>query len=395
MTMQSANLTADVLSPEELARYSRHIILPQVGQKGQEALAGARMLIIGMGGLGSPVALYLAAGGVGTLGLADFDVVEEHNLQRQILHRTEGVGTSKIRSARAQLQGLNPHISIRDHREGITIENAIALFADYDLIIDGSDNFPTRYLVNDAAFFARKPVVYGSIFQFEGQVSVFDPAAGFPCYRCLFPQMPDPGSVPNCAEAGVFGALCGVIGSIQAMEAIKYSIGIGESLAGRILILDALSMQFRSLNLKRDRNCPLCGSTPSISDLNEVNYEFECASDVPESETSGGDLPLEISPEEAKALLGSTPPPLLLDVREDFEVGICRIEQSLHIPLSRFYDEVDRVPEDRPVLIYCHHGFRSLKVARFLRERGLQSVTSMRGGIDSWARQVDPRMSRY
>ena len=393
--MPSANLTAEVLSPEELARYSRHVILPQVGQKGQEALAGARMLIVGMGGLGSPVALYLAAGGVGTLGLADFDAVEEHNLQRQILHRTDAVGTAKTRSARTQLHGLNPHISIQDHTEGITIENVIALFADYDLIIDGSDNFPTRYLVNDAAFFTRKPVVFGSIFQFEGQVSVFDPAAEFPCYRCLFPEMPDPGSVPNCAEAGVFGALCGVIGSIQAMEAIKYSIGIGESLAGRILVLDALSMQFRTLNLKKDSNCPLCGSTPSITHLDQGNYEFECVTDGTENEASASDLPLEVSPEQAKVLLGSTAPPLLLDVREDFEVGICRIEQSVHIPMSQFSDQADRVPEDRPIVIYCHHGFRSLNVAQFLRDRGFQSVTSMRGGIDAWARQVDPSMSRY
>ena len=385
------------LSPADLSRYSRHVLLDEVGVEGQRKLAAARVLVVGAGGLGSPAALYLAAAGVGTLGLADFDQVEEHNLQRQILHDTPAVGRPKVDSAAQRLAALNPGVQLRLHREGVTPANAIALFAGYDLIVDGADNFPTRYLNNDAAVLARRPLVYGSIFKFEGQVTVFDPAQGAPCYRCLFPAPPPPGIVPTCGEAGVFGALCGVIGSLQAMEAIKCLLGIGQSLRGRLLIYDALAQHFRLLNLKRDPGCPLCGREPRIRAIEAAAYDLSCAAPAPDA--SGGEpgsVPAEIPVEEARRLLGAREDrPILLDVREPYEVQICRIEGSEHVPMRSVPGRLDSLPRGRRILVLCHHGDRSRRVTEFLRARGFPAASNVQGGIAAWAERIDPSLRRY
>ena len=319
------------LSPAELARYSRHILLPGVGIEGQRKLAAARVLVVGAGGLGSPAALYLAAAGIGTIGIADFDKVEAHNLQRQILHDTPSVGRPKVESAAARLASLNPHIRVVPHPEGVTAANALALFSGYDIVVDGTDNFPTRYLNNDAAVLARRPLVYGSIFQFEGQVSVFDPARGAPCYRCLFPEPPPPGSVPNCGEAGVLGALCGTIGSLQALETIKLLLGIGEPLHGRLVAFDALSGRFRTIALRRDPACPLCGTAPSIRELRAETYVFGCATPPATAATDAAGaadpVPREVDVATARDLLARGEAELL-DVREPYEHAICRIARQ-------------------------------------------------------------------
>ncbi|MFA5056979.1 MAG: molybdopterin-synthase adenylyltransferase MoeB [Opitutaceae bacterium] len=384
------------LSPAELSRYSRHVLLDEVGIEGQRKLAAARVLVVGAGGLGSPAALYLAAAGIGTLGLADLDRVEEHNLQRQILHDTPAIGRPKVESAAQRLTALNPHIRVQLHRDGVTPASAVALFSAYDLIVDGTDNFPTRYLNNDAAFFARRPLVYGSIFKFEGQVSVFDPSRDGPCYRCLFPEPPPPGSVPNCGEAGVFGALCGVIGSLQAMEAIKYLLGIGQPLRGRLLVFDALAQQIRTLNLRRDGQCPLCGSDPRILQIDAAAYDFHCT--APAAGSTGSDhggIP-ELSVEDVRRLF-ETPDGqvLLLDVREPYETRICRIEGSRHIPMRAISERLGELPRDRHILVLCHHGSRSRHVAEQLRARGFPTVSNVAGGIDAWAERIDPQMRRY
>lgn len=390
------------LSPEELARYHRQMILPGISRSGQEALKNARVLVIGMGGLGSPVSLYLAAAGVGTLGLCDMDHVDLSNLHRQILHDTPARGQRKIDSALDRLKALNPHTHFHLHPEGIQVANAAELLAHYDLVVDGSDNFPTRYLVNDACTLARKPLVYGSIFQFEGQVSFFHPAEGTPCYRCLFPTMPAPGEVPNCAEAGVFGALAGLIGSLQALEALKYLTGVGENLRGKLLAVDSLSMSFRTLSLKKDPLCPLCGTTPTLQTLSEENYIFHCETPPTSMPT---DIPLEISVEDAALLVAGQPtdailPPngkkaLILDVREPDELAICAIDGHLHIPLKQLPDRWQSLPTDRLIIAHCHHGMRSLRATHFLRDKGLPLVTNMAGGIHSWAEEIDPSMQQY
>lgn len=380
-----------MLSPEELSRYSRHIRLPEVGVAGQQRLRGARVLVIGMGGLGSPVSLYLAAAGVGTLGLADFDVVEAHNLQRQVLHTENAVGGPKLDSAAARLRALNSGCELELHPDGITLDNAIELIGQYDLVVDGSDNFPTRYLVNDAAFFARRPLIYGSIFQFEGQVSLFDPARGAPCYRCLFPRMPDPATVPNCEQAGVFGALCGIVGSLQAMEALKYLMGMGESLAGKLLVLDTLRARIRTIRLKKDARCPLCGEKPDISGLNPDNYVFSCETESPPtSETS-----MEIDIHQAKQQLDAAGNPLLVDVREAFELEICALDNARHLPLGQLGELAETLPRDRDLIVFCHHGVRSLKAAQYLRARGFDRAVSMRGGIHQWAQEIDSSLAQY
>jgi adenylyltransferase/sulfurtransferase len=385
------------LSAEELSRYSRQVLLEEVGVAGQRKLAAARVLVVGAGGLGSPAALYLAAAGVGVLGLADLDQVEGHNLQRQIVHDTAAVGRPKVESAARRLAALNPHVKLQLHDRGVTPANAIALFSGYDLIVDGSDNFPTRYLNNDAAFLARRPLVYGSIFKFEGQVSVFDPANGGPCYRCLFPEPPPPGSVPNCEEAGVFGALCGVVGSLQAMEAVKYLLGIGDSLRGRLLVCDALTMQFRILNLQPDPCCPLCGRAPRIREIDAAAYRFDCGVPTPDS---GGpasvEIPPEISVEEARDLLAAAAgKALLLDVREPYEVEISRIEGGTHIPMRQIPARLDELPRDRRLLVICHHGGRSRRVVGYLRGLGFPAVSNVQGGVAAWAERIDPALRRY
>ncbi|MFO7725661.1 MAG: molybdopterin-synthase adenylyltransferase MoeB, partial [Oceanipulchritudo sp.] len=354
-------------------RYRRQTILPGVGASGQEKLARSRVLVIGMGGLGSPVSLYLAAAGVGTLGLADHDRVETSNLHRQILHADEAEGRPKVESARARLLGINPGLKTEILPDGITPENAEALIRQYDLVVDGTDNFPTRYLINDAAWLTGTPLVYGSIFQFEGQVSVFDPASGSPCYRCLFPQPPEPGTVPNCAEAGVFGALCGIVGSWQASEAIKFILGLGEPLTGRIKVIDTLSGRDQLVSLKKDAACPLCGASPSITSIHSDAYTDTCTVENPGPDA----LPLEISLEEAAEKLRGPTPPLLLDVREDYERRICVLGDDLHIPTGEIQFKWDALPRDRHLLVYCHHGMRSLFVARFLHEKGFQYVQSL------------------
>jgi molybdopterin/thiamine biosynthesis adenylyltransferase/rhodanese-related sulfurtransferase len=383
-----------ILSPAELARYSRHILLPEVGVDGQARLASSSALVIGAGGLGSPIALYLAAAGVGTIGIAEFDRVEEHNLQRQILHDTQSVGAAKAHSARDRIAALNPHVQVVLHESGVGPANAEAMFRGYDVIVDGTDNFPTRYLNNDAAFFAGKPLVYGSIFQFEGQVSVFDPAGGAPCYRCLFPEPPPPGSVPNCGEAGVLGALCGVIGSLQAMEAIKLLARIGEPLRGRLMVFDALATEFRTLKLRKDPECPLCGAHPRITSIEPSRYEQGCAPS-PAAAVDDGEIPIEVDVHEAARLTGNGAGAVMLDVREPFEHAIGSVAGSMLVPMRRVPEALDDLPADKPILVICHTGVRSLRVAEFLRARGFDRAASVARGIEEWSREIDPTIPRY
>lgn len=380
------------LSPAELRRYSRQILLGEIGADGQRRLAGARVLIIGAGGLGSPAALYLAAAGVGTLGLADHDRVEEHNLQRQLLHTTATVGQPKTASAAHQLRELNPHITVVEHPAGITADNALALFSAYDIILDGTDNFSTRYLNNDAACLTQRPLVYGSVFKFEGQVSVFDPARGGPCYRCLFPTPPPAGSVPGCGEAGVLGALCGVIGSLQALEVLKLVTGIGEPLRGRLLTYNALTCTQQTLSLPRAGDCPVCGRQPRITSLDPAHYAPACPPPV----MNATDYPFEVSVETARQLLETQPAAtLLLDVREPFELDICRLAGATHIPMRQVPGQLAALPTDRHILVVCHHGGRSQRVTEFLRQQGYHAVSNIAGGIDAWAEEIDPSLARY
>lgn len=386
--------SSPTLSPTELARYSRHILLAEIGVEGQRALAAARVLVIGAGGLGSPAALYLAAAGVGTLGIADFDRVAEHNLQRQLLHDDTGIGELKVASAARRLRATNPHITVIEHAGEITAENALEIFSRYDVILDGTDNFSSRYLNNDAAFLARKPLVYGSVFKFEGQVAVFAPARGGPCYRCLFPQPPAPGSVPGCGEAGVVGALCGIIGSMQALETIKLITGAGQPLIGRLLSYDALQQRFSTLTLPHDPACPLCGERPRITTLQPTP---DAVGATPtQSSVNTDDLPLELSVRAAKELLtaaGSRA--LLIDVREPYETEICAIPGARHIPMQQIPAQLATLPLDQHLLVLCHHGGRSRRVTEFLRAQGRTDVSNVTGGIDAWAAELDPTLRRY
>ncbi len=383
------------LTPAELARYSRHLLLDELGVAGQQKLAAARVLIIGAGGLGSPAALYLAAAGVGTLGIADFDRVETHNLQRQLLHDDSTVGELKVVSAARRLRATNPFITVVEHPEGVTVANALTLFSGYDVIIDGTDNFSTRYLNNDAAALTRRPLVYGSIYRFEGQVSVFDPGHGGPCYRCLFPEPPAAGTVPNCGEAGVIGALCGVIGSLQALEAIKLISGIGEPLRGRLLTYDALGQNFSTLKIPRAPACRLCGPSPTITTLEPARYDFTCAP-APTSPMATDSVPLEITVEETRRLLTTAPADtLLIDVREPFEFEICAIAGAEPIPMRQIPERLGDLPREKHLLIHCHHGGRSLRVTEYLRAQGFTRVSNVAGGIEAWAERIDPTLRRY
>ncbi len=382
------------LSPAELARYSRHILLNELGVAGQQKLAAARVLVIGAGGLGSPAALYLAAAGVGTIGIADFDRVENHNLQRQLLHDDSTVGELKVTSAARRLRSTNPFITVIEHPEGVTVANALTLFAAYDIIIDGTDNFSTRYLNNDAAALTRRPLVYGSIYRFEGQVSVFDPAQGGPCYRCLFPEPPAAGTVPNCGEAGVLGALCGVIGSLQALEAVKLVTGIGEPLRGRLLTYDALGQNFSTLKIPRDPACRLCGAAPAITTLDPARYDFSCAP-APLLMTPDS-VPLELTVEESHRLLNTAASDThLIDVREPYEFEICAIPGAEPIPMRQIPEHLGDLPRGKHLLIHCHHGGRSLRVTEYLRAQGFPRVSNVAGGIEAWAEQIDPTLRRY
>ena len=378
------------LSPAELARYSRHILLDEIGIDGQRRLAAACVLVIGAGGLGSPAALYLAAAGVGTLGIADLDRVEEHNLQRQLLHDTASVGEAKVVSAARRLRAFNPHIRVVEHPKGITPENAAAIFADYDIVVDGTDNFGARYINNDAAYFARRPLVFGSVFKFEGQVSVFDPAHGGPCYRCLFPEAPAAGTVPGCGEAGVLGAICGVIGSLQALEAIKLVAGLGEPLRGRLLTYDARTQNFVTLALRRNPHCALCGNSPTIRAVTPIERNGTPAPG------DHSEFPLELTVFEAKQRLDAAPErTFLIDVREPWEVEICRVPNAESIPMRQIPEQLAYLPRDRHLLIMCHHGARSRRVTEFLRAQGLTAVSNIDGGIDAWAQEIQPGMTRY
>ena len=384
---------SEMLSAKELARYNRHIILPQVGLKGQERLKQAKVLCVGTGGLGSPIALYLAAAGVGTLGLVDFDVVDDSNLQRQIAHSTADIGRPKVESARDRLIGINPYISVELHGEGITRDNVRELVRQYDVIVDGTDNFPTRYLVNDACVLEGKPLVFASIFQFEGQATVFNYAGG-PCYRCLYPEPPPPGMVPSCSEGGVLGVLPGVIGVIQATEAVKIILGKGRTLSGRLLLYEALDMQFREVKLRRDPACPACGEHPSIGDVEA--YEQFCG--LPPTEASEQQEVLrddEISPRQLAAEMQADPELFLLDVREPFEVDICSIDGAWLIPLGVLPARFAEVPKDRNVVVQCRSGARSAQAVEFLQKQGYTRVRNLVGGILRWIDEVDPSQTKY
>jgi molybdopterin/thiamine biosynthesis adenylyltransferase/rhodanese-related sulfurtransferase len=379
------------LTTDEIQRYSRHLILPDVGVEGQQKLKAARVLIVGAGGLGSPVALYLAAAGVGTLGLIDFDVVDVSNLQRQILHGTKDVGRSKLESARARLHDVNPHVRVETYETRLTSANALEIIRGYDIVVDGTDNFATRYLTNDACVLLGKPNVYGSIFRFEGQASVFGTADG-PCYRCLFPEPPPPGSVPSCAEGGVFGVLPGIVGTIQATETIKLILGIGETLAGRLLLIDAQSMQFRAMTLRKDPACPACG-TRTITEL--IDYDEFCGTPGADAMDDIDDV-LEITPRELAARLSGGDDSFdLIDVREPYEWAIARIDGARLIPLGQVPKSLSSLDKTREIVVMCRSGVRSADAVRFMQSQGFARVRNLAGGILRWSSDVDPRVPRY
>ena len=376
------------LSREEVARYSRHLLLPEVAMEGQRKLKNGSVLLVGAGGLGSPAALYLAAAGVGTIGLVDFDVVDESNLQRQILHDTRWVGRPKLESARDRLTALNPHVKVVTFEERLTSENALRIFRDFDVVVDGTDNFATRYLTNDACFLLGKPNVHGSIFRFDGQVSVFWPGKG-PCYRCLYPAPPPPGLVPSCAEGGVLGVLPGVIGCLQATEALKILLGRGTSLVGRLVLYDALELRFNELRLRRDPACPLCGVNRTITTL--VDYEAFCGVGRGEA------LPTtqEVTPAELFAWRARGDAHQLIDVREPHEAAICAIGGARLIPLGTLAERLHEIDAHEPVVVHCKSGARSAKAVALLQGAGLTRAYNLKGGILAWARDVEPTLPTY
>jgi adenylyltransferase/sulfurtransferase len=372
-------------SPEEMNRYSRHMIIPEFGVEGQRRLKEASVLLVGTGGLGSPLALYLAAAGVGRLGLVDFDVVDYTNLQRQIIHTTHDVGRSKLESAREKIAAVNPFVTVDTHETRLTSANALDILAGYDLVIDGTDNFPTRYLVNDACVLLGKPNVYGSIFRFEGQASVFDARRG-PCYRCLYPEPPPPGMVPSCAEGGVLGILPGIIGTIQANEAVKLLVNLGNPLIGRLLLFDALEMEFREVRLRKDPGCPLCGENPTVTGL--IDYEAFCGVGAPAPPPA---VP-EITVRELAALRDRV---LLVDVRDPHELDIARIPGSVNIPLGQFRDRFGELDRDADIVVHCRSGVRSARAAKVLRDAGYPRVRNLTGGILAWSDEIDPSVPKY
>lgn len=381
----------DALSNQEVARYSRHLIMPEVGMEGQLKLKAASVLCIGAGGLGSPVALYLAAAGVGRIGIVDFDVVDFSNLQRQIIHGTTDVGRPKLESARDSLAEINPEVQVELHNAALSSQNALDLLDGYDIIVDGTDNFPTRYLVNDACVILAKPNAYGSIFRFEGQVSVFATADG-PCYRCMFPEPPPPGLVPSCAEGGVLGILPGVVGTLQATEAIKLILGVGESLIGRFLIFDALKMRFRELKVLRDPACPVCGDHPTVTEL--IDYEQFCGV-VPATATEEPAEGADVTVEQLKRRLDNQDGVYILDVREPQEYEICRIPGSSLIPLGDLPTRLRELEGHDEMVVHCKSGVRSAKAVRLLHEAGFKKARNLRGGILRWIDQIDPTLPKY
>ncbi|BBM70000.1 molybdopterin-synthase adenylyltransferase MoeB [Rhodothermus marinus] len=391
--------TADItLTPEELRRYNRHLILPEVGLEGQKKLKAASVLLVGAGGLGSPLALYLAAAGVGRLGLVDFDVVDETNLQRQVLHGTKDVGRPKLESARDRILDINPYVQVDLYETRLTSENALDIIKEYDLVADGTDNFPTRYLVNDACVLAGKPNVYASIFRFEGQVSVFGTPDG-PCYRCLYPEPPPPGLVPSCAEGGVLGVLPGLVGTIQATEVIKMILGIGTPLIGRLLLVDALHMQFRTLKVRKNPECPICGEHRTIHEL--IDYEQFCGlpsrnGEAAAQQTAESEVP-EITVHELKARLERGDRPVILDVRKPHEVQIASIGHDLLIPVDELPERLAELEpyRDREIVVYCRSGARSARATKLLREAGFRDVKNLKGGILAWSQEIDPSIPQY
>jgi adenylyltransferase/sulfurtransferase len=379
------------MTPGDLMRYGRHLILPEVGLQGQRRLKASSVLLVGAGGLGSPLALYLAAAGVGRLGIVDHDVVDESNLQRQVLHGTASIGKSKLESAKARLADLNPGVQVDPYETRLTSENALAILAPYDVVVDGTDNFPTRYLVNDACVLLGKPNVYGSIFRFEGQASVFDARVG-PCYRCLYPDPPPPGLVPSCAEGGVLGVLPGVIGVIQGIEALKLLLGIGETLVGRLLLFDALEMRFRELKLRKDPSCPLCGEHPTITGL--IDYEAFCGLTPVEQAREAAEA-WEVTAPELRRRLERGDDLALIDVREPHEVEIARLPGAEVIPLGSLPERMGELDSSRDLVLFCHHGVRSMRALETLHRAGFRKLRSLQGGIDAWSREVDPAVPRY
>jgi adenylyltransferase/sulfurtransferase len=380
------------LTPDDLSRYSRHLILPEVGMEGQQRLKAARVLCVGTGGLGSPLALYLAAAGIGTLGLVDFDVVDASNLQRQIIHSTKDIGRKKIDSAEEKLLALNPALKVVKHETMLSSANALDILKDYDIVADGTDNFPTRYLVNDACVLLGKPNVYGSIFRFEGQASVFATEHG-PCYRCLYPEPPPPGLVPSCAEGGVLGILPGLVGVIQATEVIKLILGKGDSLVGRLLLIDALNMRFRELKLRKNPECPVCGANPTVTRL--IDYQQFCGI-VPESKQEKAlknGIP-QLSVKELKRRIDSGENVFILDVREPYEYQIANIGGTL-IPQNDVPQRLAEIDRDREIVVQCRSGGRSQRIAEFLQQSGYTKVANLAGGILAWADEIDPKMQKY
>ena len=381
------------LSSQETARYSRHLIMPEVALEGQKRFKAARVLLIGAGGLGSPLGLYLAAAGIGRIGLVDFDVVDFSNLQRQVLHGTPDVGRPKLQSAKERLQAINPEVHLDLYETRLSSANALEIFAPYDVIIDGTDNFPTRYLVNDACVLLKKPNVYGSIFRFDGQASVFHPPEG-PCYRCLYPEPPPPGEVPSCAEGGVLGILPGLIGCIQATEAIKLLLGNGSPLVGRLLLYDALQMTFQEFKVRRNPKCPMCGDKPTITKL--IDYEQFCGVRGQEAPAEAATANLsETTVDELKRRLDSGEDLFILDVRNPEEYRICRVPGSTLIPLPELPRRFQELDANREIIIHCKSGMRSLKAQQFLQEKGFARTINLKGGILAWADRIDRSMPKY
>lgn len=385
-----AELPTATLSNEEIARYSRHLILPEVGMEGQLKLKRAKVALIGAGGLGAPLGLYLAAAGIGRLGLVDFDVVDASNLQRQVIHGTSDLGRKKLDSAADRIRDINPNVQVDKFDTGLTSENALDILKDYDIVVDGTDNFPTRYLVNDACVLLKKPNVYGSIFRFEGQATLFAYQDG-PCYRCLYPEPPPPGLVPSCAEGGVLGILPGAIGIIQATEAVKLILGIGETLKGRLLLYDALHMRFRELKLRRDRNCPACGDHPTITKL--IDYQEFCG--VRPLNSQPAPLSDAIDVTEVKQKLDRGDDFTLVDVREPYEYQIARIPGAQLIPLGDLPKRLNELNQDADIVMHCRSGQRSQKAVDLLKQSGFKRVRNMTGGILAWSEKVDPTVPKY
>ena len=391
-SLTAAPLTA-VLTNEEIQRYSRHLIMPEVGMEGQLKLKQAKVLMIGTGGLGAPLGLYLAAAGVGKIGIVDFDTVDVTNLQRQVIHGTKDIGRPKLDSAAERMADINPYVEIVKYETALSSENALDILRGYDVVVDGTDNFPTRYLVNDACVLLGKPNVYGSIFRFEGQSTVFHHGDG-PCYRCLYPEPPPPGLVPSCAEGGVLGILPALVGSMQATETVKLIIGKGETLSGRLVLYDALNMRFRELKLRKNPECPVCGDNPTVTEL--IDYQEFCGIPQQEAqEVSEQTGVSEITVTELKSKLDSGEPLFVLDVREPHEYDICRLDGTTLIPLGQLPNRVNELNSADDIVVHCKSGMRSAKAVKFLQQAGFGKVKNLKGGILAWSDQVDPSVPKY